>query len=203
MNESRLFFSKYFFNLRKHSKWLIKLIITIIVFSLSNIVNVFATDLIKVYKENGIPTNQIDQTVSTTKLFTITTSPFLSLIVIFIFFVIFLLISTLMNSDINSKTIFSATLSFLLVTKFISLVILSIQWIVGISTTDYIITSLNIFDKGNQLLGAFNLQTIANSYIFSVMLYSTNNLSKFNSFIWGIIYIIVSIVSSIIAIILY
>lgn len=108
-----------------------------------------------------------------------------------------------MNSNIDSKTIFSATLSFLLITKFITLVILTIQWIVGISTTDYLITSLNIFDKGNQLLGAFNLQTIVNSYIFSVMLYSTNNFSKFSSFIWGIIYIIVAIVSSIIAIILY
>lgn len=91
MNESRLFFSKYFFNLRKHPKWFIKLIITIIVFSLSNIVSVFATDLIKVYKENGIPTDQIDHTISTTKFFTITTSPFLALIVIFIFLLYFYL----------------------------------------------------------------------------------------------------------------
>ena len=68
-----------------------------------------------------------------------------------------------------------------------------IQWIAGLSPTDYNIASLNVFDKGNQMLGAFNLQTLISAYVFGIMLFATNRLSKKASIIWAIAYIIVSI----------
>jgi len=80
-----------------------------------------------------------------------------------------------------------------LITGIVGLIVALIQWIAGLSPTDYNIASLNVFDKGNQMLGAFNLQTLISAYVFGIMLFATNRLSKKASIIWAIAYIIVSI----------
>ena len=96
-----------------------------------------------------------------------------------------------MKSDANGKPIFSATLSYILITGIIALIVILIQWIAGLSPTDYSITSLNIFDKGNNILAAFNLQTFIGAYVFGIMLFATNNMSKKASILWSIIYIVI------------
>ncbi len=75
-----------------------------------------------------------------------------------IYILIILVISRIMRSDANTKSIFSATLSYILFTNAISLIILTIQISAGLSLIDYSITSLNIFAKGNRILGTFDLQ---------------------------------------------
>lgn len=98
-----------------------------------------------------------------------------------------------MKSDVKKKSIFSATLSYMLITGIVGLVILLIQWIEGLSLSDYNIASLNIFDKGNNILKAFNLYNLIGSYVFGIMLYMTFRFSKKLSVIWIIIYLIVLI----------
>ncbi len=67
-----------------------------------------------------------------------------------------------MKSNVNSKSVFSATLSLFLITGIVALVIILIQLFTSLSTLDYNIASLNI-------LGA---------YIFDILLSSTSQLSK-------------------------
>ncbi len=104
-----------------------------------------------------------------------------------------------MRSDANTKSIFSATLSYILFTNAISLIILTIQISAGLSLIDYSITSLNIFAKGNRILGTFDLQFFVQAYILTVMLL-VRRLSIRASTIWGIIYLILIITFSLISI---
>ncbi|UXU51190.1 YIP1 family protein [Staphylococcus arlettae] len=194
MNDSKLPLVNHFSNLRDSPKWGLKLLITIILTSLSSIISVYTTDWESMYKYSGLSESQIEQTISITKMSSIIGSPFVSLITILITFLMFLLISKLMKSNASAKVVFSATTSYTLITGGISLIILLIQWGTGLSPEDYNIASLNIFDKGNAILGVFNLQTILGAYIFGIMLFSTNQLSKRASIIWSILYIIIFII---------
>lgn len=74
-----------------------------------------------------------------------------------------------MKSDASAKSIFSATLSYTIITSTIALIVVLIQWIAGLSVTDYSITSLNIFDKGNPILRVFDLQTLISAYVLGIL----------------------------------
>ncbi len=127
-------------------------------------------------------------------------SIFFSRVLLLFTFLIILVISRIMRSDANTKSIFSATLSYILFTNAISLIILTIQISAGLSLIDYSITSLNIFAKGNRILGTFDLQFFVQAYILTVMLIGTSKLSIRASTIWGIIYLILIITFSLISI---
>src|SRR5699024_2077914 len=98
-----------------------------------------------------------------------------------------------MKYDATAKPIFSATLSFTIITGIVGLIVALIQWIADLSPTDYNIAILIVFDNGKQMLCSFNLQTLISAYVFGIMLFATNRLSKKASIIWAIAYIIVSI----------
>lgn len=72
---------------------------------------------------------------------------------------IVLAIARIFKSDVRKRSIFAGTLFALLISSSIALVVILIQIIVGLDLIQYKITSLNIFDKGNKILGAFDLQT--------------------------------------------
>lgn len=61
----------------------------------------------------------------------------------------------------------------------------------GLSTNDYTLTSLNILDKGNRILETINLQYLIGAYIFGVMLFGTNNLTKSKSIVMATIYLVI------------
>lgn len=191
MNESRLPLIQHFISLRDNPKWGIKLLLAVVITSLSSVISVYATDLGNMYKGTEMTSNQIEQTETITKIGSIIGSPFISLITIGITFLVILIISKLMKSQAIAKSILSATLSYTIITGGIALIIIVIQWIAGLSPTDYNIASLNIFDKGNSILGVINLQTLIGAYVFGIMLFATNNFSKKSSVIWAILYIIV------------
>lgn len=90
-----------------------------------------------------------------------------------------------------AKSILSATLIYTIITGDIALIIIVIQWIVGLLPADYNIASLNIFNKGNSILGVINLQTLIGAYAFGIMLFETNNFSEKSSVIWAVLYIII------------
>ncbi|MFQ3791987.1 hypothetical protein AABD37_08545 [Staphylococcus nepalensis] len=194
MENSNLPFLQHFSNLRENPKWGLKLIISIIVAALSAAIGAMSIDYNEIYQEAGANGEAMDMDMGMIGLIVgIVGGAFSSIIGIGVTFVIFLIISKIMKSDAGAKSIFSATLSFSLITGIVGLIVVLIQWVAGLSLLDYNIASLNIFDKGNQMLGALNLQTLIDAYVFGIMLFATNRLSKKAAMIWAIAYIVVSV----------
>lgn len=193
METSKLPLAQHFSNLRANPKWTLKLLIAIVVVVLSTIVSSSLIDYDTLFKDTGLSGQQLEQTKAIGQITGIISGIVGGIIGIGITFVIFLLISKIMKSDASAKSIFSATLSYTVITSVIGLIVIVIQWIAGLSPTDYVITSLNIFDKGNSFLGAFNLQTLIGAYVFGVMLLATNRFSKKSALIWSIAYLVILI----------
>ncbi|KRG11219.1 YIP1 family protein [Staphylococcus sp. NAM3COL9] len=193
MEESKLPLVQHFSNLRKKPKWGLKFILAIVVMTLSAVIGVLAIDYNALFKGAGMTGDQLEQAKLFGQIGASIAGVFGAIVSIGITFVIFLLISKIMKSDASGKSIFSATLSYTLITGIIALIVIIIQWITGLSPTDYSITSLNIFDKGNKVLAAFNLQTFIGAYVFGVMLFATNRFSKKLAIIWAIVYFVVFI----------
>ncbi|MDW8545624.1 YIP1 family protein [Staphylococcus pseudoxylosus] len=193
METSKLPLAQHFSNLQANPKWALKLLIAIVVVVLSTIVSSSLIDYDTLFKDTGLSGQQLEQTKAIGQITGIISGIVGGIIGIGITFVIFLLISKIMKSDASAKSIFSATLSYTVITSVIGLIVIVIQWIAGLSPTDYVITSLNIFDKGNSFLGAFNLQTLIGAYVFGVMLLATNRFSKKSALIWSIAYLVILI----------
>lgn len=193
MEESNLLFSQHFASLRTKPKWGLKFILAIVVAVLTVVITTFTIDYSKFVQNTDMSASQSKQLENIAKISGLVGSSIGAVITIGITFLIFLLISKIMKSDASAKSIFSATLSYTLISGVVGLVVALIQWIAGLSTNDYSLTSLNIFDKGNSWLGAFDLQTILGAYVFGIMLYATNRLSKKSALIWAIAYLIVYI----------
>ncbi|MBO3075864.1 YIP1 family protein [Staphylococcus xylosus] len=191
MESSKFPFVSYFSELRNNPKWGLKLILSIVVMTLSAAITAFTIDYSEQFKDTGMSGEQLEQAKMFGQIVGAIGGVFGAIFSIGITFVIFLLISKIMKSDASGKSIFSATISYTLITGIIALIVVLIQWIAGLSPSDYSITSLNIFDKGNKILGAFNLQTLIGAYVFGVMLFATNRFSKKSTLIWSIIYIVV------------
>lgn len=193
MEESNLLFAKHFASLRSKPKWGLKLILAIVVSVLTAVITTFTVDYSKISQGPDMSDAQSKQMESLTKIMGLIGGSIGAIIMIGIMFLIFLAIAKIMRSDASGKSIFSATLSYTLITTIVSLVVILIQWIAGLSTNDYNLTSLNIFDKGNPWLAAFNLQTVLGAYVFGIMLYATNHFSKKAAWIWAIAYLVISV----------
>lgn len=191
METSKLPLAQHFSNLRTNPKWTLKLLIAIVVVILSTIITSSLIDYDTLFKDTGLSGQELEQTKAIGQITGVISGIVGGIIGIGITFVIFLLISKIMKSDASAKSIFSATLSYTVITSVIGLIVILIQWIAGLSPTDYVITSLNIFDKGNSFLSAFNLQTLIGAYVFGVMLLATNRFSKKSAIIWSIVYLII------------
>lgn len=191
METSKLPLAQHFSNLRTNPKWTLKLLIAIVVVILSTIITSSLIDYDTLFKDTGLSGQELEQTKAIGQITGIIGGIVGGIIGIGITFVIFLLISKIMKSDASAKSIFSATLSYTVITSVIGLIVILIQWIASLSPTDYVITSLNIFDKGNSFLSAFNLQTLIGAYVFGVMLLATNRFSKKSAIIWSIVYLII------------
>ncbi|SCS82719.1 YIP1 family protein [Staphylococcus caeli] len=193
MESSNLPLASHFASLREKPTWGLKLLNAIIIVVLSSIIVGLSTDYKKVYEDAGLSGQQLEQSLEFAKILGIIGGAVGAIITIGITFVVILVISKIMKSDASTKSIFSATLSYTIITSVIALIVFLIQWIAGLSVTDYSITSLNIFDKGNKILGAFNLQTFIGAYVFGILLFATCRFSKKSAIIWSIAYLVVFI----------
>ncbi|WP_409327974.1 YIP1 family protein [Staphylococcus pseudoxylosus] len=191
METSKLPLAQHFSNLRANPKWALKLLIAVVVVVISTIISNSLIDYDTLLKDSGLSGQELEQTKTIGQISGLIGGIVGGIIVIGILFVIFLLISKIMKSDASAKSIFSATLSYTVITSVIALIVIIIQWIAGLSPTDYAITSLNIFDKGNNFLAAFDLQTLIGAYVFGVMLLATNRFSKKSTLIWSIVYLLI------------
>ena len=190
---SNLLFVNHFRQLRYNPKIIMKLILSIVISILMVIVSTFATDFSKIYKETGISSSQPEQMERIGKIISMIGGSISAIVMMGVIFTVFLLISKIMNTSTSVKSIFSATLSYILITSIVGLIVNLIQLCFGLSINDYSLTSLNIFDKGNPWLGAIDFQTIFSVYVFGIMLYATNNFSKKATLIWSIVYLIIMI----------
>ncbi|WP_436860849.1 YIP1 family protein [Staphylococcus caeli] len=193
MESSNLPLASHFASLREKPTWGLKLVITIIIVILAAIIAGLNVDYNQMYEGTGLSEQEIEQSKSIAQIGGIVGGAIGAILSIGVTFVIFLLIAKIMKSDASAKSIFSATLSYLIITSVIGLIVLVIQWIAGLSINDYSITSLNIFDKGNKILSAFNLQTFIGAYVFGILLFATCRFSKKSAIIWSIAYLVVFI----------
>lgn len=193
MEKSNLLFEKHFASLRTNPKWGLKLILAIVVAVLTAVISTFTVDYSKISQGTDMSSAQSKQIETMTKIMGLIGGSIGAIIMIGVIFLIFLVIAKIMKSDASGKSIFSATLSYKLITGIVALVVILIQWISGLSANDYNLTSLNIFDKGNPWLGVLDLKIVLGTYVFGIMLYATNRFSKKSSWIWTIAYLVISI----------
>lgn len=193
MESSNLPLATHFASLREKPTWGLKLIIAIVIVVLVALIAGLTMDYNQMYEGTGLSEQEIEQSKPIAQISGIVLGAIGSILSIGVTFVIFLLIAKIMKSDASAKSIFSATLSYTIITSVIGLIVLVIQSIAGLSIVDYSITSLNIFDKGNKILGSFNLQTFIGAYVFGILLFATCRFSKKSAIIWSIVYLVVLI----------
>ena len=193
MEKSNLLFAKHFASLRTNPKWGLKLILAIVVAVLTAVISTFTVDYSKISQGTDMSSAQSKQIETMTKIMGLIGGSIGAIIMIGVIFLIFLVIAKIMKSDASGKSIFSATLSYKLITGIVALVVILIQRISGLSANDYNLTSLNIFDKGNPWLGVLDLKIVLGTYVFGIMLYATNRFSKKSSWIWTIAYLVISV----------
>ncbi|MGD6773920.1 YIP1 family protein [Staphylococcus simulans] len=127
MEKSKLPFVQHFYKLCEQPKCRLKLLITIIVTILSAIFGSLAIDYNKMFENANMTDHQLDQAKLLGQVGGAVGSVFSAIIGIVITFIVILLISKIMKSDTSGKSIFSATLSYTLVTGIIGLIVIVIQ----------------------------------------------------------------------------
>ncbi|WP_251516232.1 MULTISPECIES: hypothetical protein [Staphylococcus] len=192
MENSSLPFAKHFYNLRQHRKWALKLLIFIILTILLTVVTTMGLDFDKTLQKNDIVGKDLDNAKNIMMYGAIIGGIFSSLVSLLSIFILIVIISKIAKYEVSGTSIFSAAILKSIIITIFSLVFITIQLVFGLSLTDYTITSLNIFDKGNKILGAINLQTILSAYLFGLILFATCRFSKKTSLIFGILYLIIS-----------
>lgn len=106
MEESKLPLVQHFSNLREKPKWGLKLILAIVVMTLSAVIAAFAIDYNELYKDAGMTGAELEQAKMFAQIGGAIGGVFSAIIGIGITFVIFLLISKIMKSDASGKSIF-------------------------------------------------------------------------------------------------
>ncbi|MDY5061027.1 YIP1 family protein [Staphylococcus simulans] len=196
MENSKLLLGDAFSKFRERPKWALNLIIWIVVVIGSLWLTFAFSDWTEIMKQTNpnMSQTQIEQARSFMGPVTVIGGLFSQLFYLLIAFLIVWAIARIFKSDVKKKSIFAGTLFALLISSLVALIVLAIQVIVGLDIVKISITSLNIFDPGNKVLGVFNLQTLLSGYLFSLLLYKTCKLSGKVSIIFGIVLVIISIV---------
>ncbi|WP_367121208.1 YIP1 family protein [Staphylococcus capitis] len=194
LENSSVPFVNHFSKLRENPKWLVKLLILIVLGFLTKLVQIKITDQAEFFKLKGVDSSNLskmnfDQNIWMQLLGVIPGIIFNIAIV----FIIFLIISKIMKSNVKGKSLLSASLSYCIIVNVFSLAILCIQALFGLHIPTYQLDSLNIFNPGNVYLAAFSLTNLLSAFIVGIVLYATSHLSKKAAIIWAIIALIVTI----------
>lgn len=195
MENSNLLLGDAFSKFRTRPKWALNLIIWIVIV-IGSLWLTFAfgnwEETMKKSNPN-ITQQQIEQAQSFMGPVTIIGGLFTQLFYLLISFLIVWAIARIFKSDVKKKSIFAGTLFALLISSLVALIVLAIQAMVGLDIVNVSITSLNVFNPDNKVLGVFNLQTLLSGYLFSLLLYKTCKLSGKVSIIFGVALVVISI----------
>lgn len=195
MEHSKLLLGSNFQKYREHPKWIINIIIWIVIALATLWITSVATDWAQVLKDSNQEMNQaqLEQFKSFMIPITIISGIVGQLFYLLFAYLIVWGIARIFKSDVRKRSIFAGTLFAFLISSLVAFVVVGIQAIVGLDVAQISITSLNIFDSGNKVLGVFNLQTLLSGYLFSLLLYKTCKLSGKVSIIFGVILVVLSV----------
>lgn len=189
MNDSKLPFAVQFNKLKDNPKWFLKLLLIIFLSIITAVISSQMINFTEQFEDMGMSSEQLESTQKFLIIGTYLNTIIGSILGAVFLFIVILVISKIMRSEVRPLSIFSAALLFTVINSVITIIVLLIQWITDLNPVDYTITSLNIFDKGNKLLAIFDIQTLIKTYLFGIILYATCSFSKKNSVIWSIIYL--------------
>ncbi|MCD8800335.1 YIP1 family protein [Mammaliicoccus sp. FSL K6-3158] len=191
MKHSNLLFAPTLNNYRERPKWLMNLILVIILSVASIWITSITTDLTADLKEAGLSETEINQMSTFTTVFAYIGGILAPIIGIAFSFLIFLIISKIMKSDVKASSLFAAATLVKLITTIFNLIVIVIMAIVGLDPVKYSITSLAVFSQSNDYLGVFDLSTLLAAYLFGVVLYATSRFKGKTVVIWTVIYLVV------------
>ncbi|ASE35106.1 YIP1 family protein [Mammaliicoccus sciuri] len=191
MKHSNLLFAPTLNNYRERPKWLMNLILVIILSVASIWITSITTDLTADLKETGLSEPEIDQMSTFTTVFAYIGGILAPIIGIAFSFLIFLIISKIMKSDVKASSLFASATLVKLITTIFNLIVIVIMAIVGLDPVKYSITSLAVFSQSNDYLGVFDLSTLLAAYLFGVVLYATSRFKGKTVVIWTVIYLVV------------
>ncbi|MCD8895887.1 hypothetical protein BU006_13440 [Mammaliicoccus sciuri] len=191
MKDSNLLFAPTLNNYRERPKWLMNLILVIILSVASIWITSITTDLTADLKEAGLSETEIDQMSTFTTVFAYIGGILAPIIGIAFSFLIFLIISKIMKSDVKASSLFASATLVKLITTIFNLIVIVIMAIVGLDPVKYSITSLAVFSQSNDYLGVFDLSTLLAAYLFGVVLYATSRFKGKTVVIWTVIYLVV------------
>ncbi|MCT1926719.1 YIP1 family protein [Staphylococcus pasteuri] len=190
---SNLPFVDHFRKIRQNPKWIVKLIVFVVLSIILVALTSYITDNTKIFKDMGMSQSEIDKQNQFNWASTIGQSIGAIIMGLLIAFVIFLVISKIMKSDAQAIHIFSASISYLIITTSFSIIVYAIQALFGLTIPETQLDSLNIFDKGNNYLAAFSLSNLLAAYVIFAVYYGTSRLSKKASIIWAVVALIVMV----------
>ncbi|MBA8779729.1 hypothetical protein HR080_10325 [Staphylococcus schleiferi subsp. coagulans] len=190
MVKTKLPLFQHFENLRDYPTWKVKSFLLILITVIYSLILKYDTDNTELLEGFGYSKQDIEEIHQIHWLNDVSSSLMGGVISFLFTFVVFMMISKLLNSDVTPKTILSASLSHSLIVTTVSLVVIVIQLALHLPAPAYIITSLNIFLPGNTYLAAFDLQTIFKGYVTFIVYYATSRLSFRASLILGILTIV-------------
>lgn len=193
MKDSQLVLAPTFNKFREQPKWLVNMIVLIVISIISTMITMHITDITAEMKNEGLSDSEIQNMKAFMTIFTYIYGAIGPIFTVAISFVFILVISKIMKSEVKASSLFAAATLYTLISSLIALIIVAILALFGLDPTEYSITSLQIFNQDNAFLGAFDIITLIDAYLFGIILYATSRLSGKASLIWSIAYIIVVI----------
>ncbi|MGX0825706.1 Yip1-like protein [Staphylococcus epidermidis] len=195
MANSNVPFSNHFEKLKENPNLSIKVIIVMIISYFSSVLQQIITDQKEWFRYKGVDDDLINKQNDVSNIWLQSLSSILFiLLTVTIVFIILLVISKIMKSQVKSKSLFSASLSYYIITLIFSLIVNGIQALFNLHVPMYQLDSLNIFQPGNLYLTPISIRNILNSFIFGLIFYYTSGFSKKSAFIWSIIIFIVMVI---------
>lgn len=177
MNENNLIFAKHFSEIRRKPKIFVKFIFILTISLCTSIITSINVDFEKMYRNLQVQGDELEKAKNIGIIGGTIGGVFLNFTSLFLIFIILFLIDRIMRHYTKKKAIFSSALSYILITNIVSFIINIIQWLFKIPIDQYTISSLNIFDEGNNLLKVFDIQLIISGYLLFLIL---NKTLKFN-----------------------
>lgn len=164
-----------FYKKRASTKWRGNLLIAILFAMLSALLSwQLITDEKPLDSIEGI--NQ-DTLLVLTRTFSTIMGAFSAIISILFIFILSLIVTKIFKTEPRVKSLFSGSISLVLVINIVTLIVVIIQFFFRLNPEKYNILSLNIFNAGNEILGAFDFKLIIQSYLFMLLLHATGKLS--------------------------
>ncbi|ARJ50640.1 hypothetical protein [Staphylococcus lutrae] len=184
---------QHFDRLRKQPTWKLKTIMMIVIMLIHTFLLKFDTDNTKLLEGFGYSKNDIEE-IHQIHWFADTLSGLMGILISFLFtFVVFMMFSKMLNSDVSTQAILSASVSHSIIVTLVALVFVCIQIIFQLPFPAYNITSLNIFQPDNMYLAAFDLQTVFKGYITFIVYFATSRLSFRAALFLGVLTIVLTI----------